>query len=278
MALTVTLLTTRQAEKNGDTAAVCETLRKLDITVLTAGREPSAAAAERIAQSDAVLALGGDGMLLHAAKAAAVQNKPVLGINCGHLGFMAGLEVNEAHLLRALVERTYRVEERLLLDVQLCHDGTPAHRFLAMNEVAINRGANPHMLTLMLSSGDRPVTRYRADGVLVATPSGSTAYSLAAGGPVVSPDVDCLLVTPLCPQAPYARPFVFRGDSRLTVRVGVRHSPPASLAIDGEESRSIGNGDEIVVRQAEQKVRLIQIKPASFFDVLNDKLMKGEPV
>ncbi len=255
--------------------AVCGELERLGAEVLLsrdAGRFPPEDADQLIAASDVVVALGGDGTIIHTAKRAAACNRAVLGVNCGHLGFMAGLEADELEHLSALIDGKYSVEERMLLRVQVLRDGGEARAYLALNEAVVSRGSFSRMIELEVYSGGEPVVRYCADGVIIAAPTGSTAYSLSAGGPIIDPRVDCLLMTPVCPHSLYARSYIFSAGARLSVRP-LLEERETYLTVDGEEGTALHPGEEVHISRADTVVRLIKIKSGDFYDILNQKLM-----
>lgn len=273
----IALITNLQTGRVREAAqAVQHSLESLGAEVLISrdgGRFPPADADYLISHSDVVVALGGDGTIIHTAKRAAACNRAVLGVNCGHLGFMAGLEADEWERLSALIEKDYTVEERMLLRVQVFHEEQEIRSYLALNEAVVSRGSLSRMVELEICSGGEPVARYCADGVIIAAPTGSTAYSLSAGGPIVDPRVNCLLLTPVCPHSLYARPYIFSDSARLSVRplsVGERET---FLTVDGEEGAALLPGEEVRLSRAETVVRLIKIKSGDFYDILNQKLM-----
>ena len=157
-----------------------------------------------LAGSDAAIAIGGDGTIMHVAKAAAAANCPVLGVNGGHLGFLAGIEPEELEALDGLLVGTYTVDERALLAITV-HTAAGERTLLAMNEAVVARGSLSRLVDVTVTAAGRTVMTCRGDGVIIATPTGSTAYSLSAGGPVVDPAVACTLITPVCPHkhSPY---------------------------------------------------------------------------
>lgn len=226
-----------------------------------------------IASCDVVAALGGDGTIMHTAKRAARYFRPVLGINGGHLGFMAGLEADELERLSALMEGQYTIEHRMLLDVVVRREGKEK-RFTAMNEAVVSRGALSRLIELEVTNRDEPIITYRADGLIVATPTGSTAYSLSAGGPVVDPALNCLLLTPVCPHSLYSRSYLFPSDASLVIRpLAESDDTHVFLTVDGEEGPEILGGDSILVSRAGADARLIKLKQTSFYDVLSQKLI-----
>lgn len=251
--------------------AVCDTLRTLGAAVRLPAADTPAACDALLREADVALAFGGDGTMIHAAKHAARFNCPVLGVNCGHLGFMAGLEADELFRLSALMSGDYTVQTRMMLEVTL-HSGADSRTFYALNEAVVSRGSLSRMIGLSVLSDDRPVVTYRADGMILATPTGSTAYSLSAGGPIIDPSVNCLLLTPICPHSLHARSYIFGADAALTVRP-FGEEREMFLTVDGEEGVAVSPTDTITVRRSDRVARMIQIKPAAFYDVLNQKLM-----
>lgn len=251
---------------------VCEALQALGAQLLLPVENaefPCPCADELLSAADAVVALGGDGTIIHTAKRAAAFGKAVLGINCGRLGFTAGLEADELSQLSALIEGNYTVERRMMLDIRAGRE-----RYCALNEAVISRGALSRMIELEVHSGGEKVTSYSADGVIVATPTGSTAYSLSAGGPIVDPAVRCLLMTPICPHSLFARSYIFDEKARLSIRSGVMDGEAdVLLTVDGESGIAVPAGETISVTRYDVDACLIKIKQMSFYDVLGKKLV-----
>ncbi len=253
--------------------AVCAQLQALGAQTLcpASGAFPSPEADELIGASDVVVALGGDGTIIHTAKRAAAFGRAVLGINCGTLGFMAGLEADELGQLAKLIAGEYSIESRMLLEVHV--SGAKERRFYALNEAVVSRGSLSRIVGLDIRNHDRPVMTYEGDGVIVASPTGSTGYSLSAGGPVVDPEVSCLLITPVCPHSLHCRSTIFSADAVLSVRANVERCPEIYLTVDGEEGLRIGERDVVTISRADRAARLIKIKQQSFYDVLTQKLV-----
>ena len=249
---------------------VCEQLQGYGAQVI---ETVLAKADEVLPDVDAVVALGGDGTMMRLAKRAARLDKPLLGVNCGHLGFMAGIESDELSLLHRLVSGDYEIEERRLLEVTaVTEEGTRS--FDALNEAAISRGVTTHMAEFIVRKQDELCATYRADGVIVASPTGSTAYSLSAGGPIVDPQVDCLILTPICPHSLSARPFVLSGDAQLTLSVNPKFATDTVfLSVDGEEGVELTPRDRVCVRRHERSARFIRLKPANFCEILRNKMI-----
>ena len=228
---------------------------------------------ELIENCDVVIVVGGDGTTLNVAKAASVHNKLTLGINAGRLGFMSGLERDELSLLNRLVSGDYEVEERMMINARLDADGK-AEDYICLNDAVITRGDLARLIDVTVKSEGRVITKNRADGMIVATPTGSTAYSMAAGGPVVSPDNSCFVVTPICPHSLVNRSIVFSSDKELEMTVENDKNNTSYLSIDGEKSVAVTKNAKIIISKSKYVAKLIKIKPDSFYEILNKKLLE----
>ena len=227
--------------------------------------------AERAAECDIIIAVGGDGSLIHAARYASVAGVPLLGVNAGGLAFMAGLEGDETEKLSCLLSGDYTVDRRMMLNVQLVDcDGELVYGACCVNDVSVTRGANLHQLTLSLFRNGEFLNSYNADGLIAATPTGSTAYSLSAGGPIIEPAVDGIVVTPVCTHAMMSRSVVLRADALVEITLPYMGSG-AVLSCDGLDAVGLTPGCVIKVRKAAVTCDLIRIKSSSFIDVLKDK-------
>lgn len=228
---------------------------------------------ELIENCDIVIVVGGDGTTLNVAKAASLHNKLTLGINAGRLGFMSGLERDELSLLNRLVSGEYEVEERMMINASLMSEnGT--QDFICLNDAVITRGDLARLIDVTVKSDGRVITKNRADGMIIATPTGSTAYSMAAGGPVVSPDNSCFVVTPICPHSLVNRSIVFSSDKELEITVENDKNNTSYLSIDGEKSVTVTKNSKIIISKSEYVAKLIKIKPESFYEILNKKLLE----
>lgn len=228
---------------------------------------------ELIENCDIVIVVGGDGTTLNVAKAASLHNKLTLGINAGRLGFMSGLERDELSLLNRLVSGDYEVEKRMMIDARLMSEnGT--QDFICLNDAVITRGDLARLIDVTVKSDGRVITKNRADGMIIATPTGSTAYSMAAGGPVVSPDNSCFVVTPICPHSLVNRSIVFSSDKELEITVENDKNNTSYLSIDGEKSVTVTKNSKIIISKSEYVAKLIKIKPDSFYEILNKKLLE----
>ena len=230
--------------------------------------------AENIGDFDLAIAVGGDGTTLNVAKKASFKNIPTLGINAGRLGFMSGLEKNELSLLKNVVDGDFITEERMMLKVDVVQNGLSVGTYHCLNDAVISRGDIARLIDINVSCENRPVTQTRADGMIVSTPTGSTAYSMAAGGPVVSPDNSCFVVTPICPHSLVNRSIVFSSDKELLLTVGSDINTNVYLSIDGSNSIPVDAKTEIRVSKSEYTAKLIKVKPENFYEILNKKIIE----
>lgn len=265
----------RSAQASTLLTTVCERLKNAGAEVVAIGNvgglPSSAEIVAALENCTIAIALGGDGTIMHVAKAAATVGCSVLGINGGHLGFLAGLEQDELAALDGLLDGTYSEESRALLRVTVQKvDGE--HSYLAMNEAVISRGALSRLVDLHIAGDGQEILSCSGDGAIVATPTGSTAYSLSAGGPVVDPSVACMLLTPVCPHTLDSRTRILPSDSVLTVTASAADGGEAFITVDGEENIAFTAADRVTIRQAEERARLIRLKPTTFYDALSRKL------
>ena len=226
--------------------------------------------------AEIVFVLGGDGTLLRAAELARPAGAPLLGINLGKVGFLAEAEAGDLDAaVRQVVAREYEVDERLTLDVTVHHGGALVADSWALNEASVEKGARERMLEVRVDVDGRRLSRYGCDGVICATPTGSTAYAFSAGGPVVWPEVDALLLVPISPHALFSRALVTAPSSTIRIEVDP-HAPPAVLCCDGRRVFDIPPGGVITVRRGARPVRLARLRPQAFTDRLVAKF--GLPV
>ena len=225
---------------------------------------------DQLREADVVIAVGGDGTIIHVAKYAALFQKPVLGINGGRLGFVAGMEANELSILTELAQGHFRCEHRMMLAIR---KDDSDEVYYALNEAVLSRASLSRLIDMEVSCDGRPVVCYQADGVIIATPTGSTAYSLSAGGPIITPTLDCLLMTPVCPHSLYARSYVFEKDAELCLTVRLPHETAAFLTVDGEEGLRLADGDRVHISRAPITADFITLRDTSFYELLNRKLV-----
>jgi NAD+ kinase len=236
------------------------------------------ASAPKLADSDLCIVLGGDGTLLHAARVVAGKPVPVLGVNIGALGFMTEVPRDEAvSMLERVLAGDFRTEPRMLLKVHL-HRG-PAREKLAdaevLNDVVINKGALARMLDLEASIDGAYVTTYKADGVIVSTPTGSTAYSLSAQGPIVYPTMNAVILTPICPHSLAQRPIVVPDDREINLTFKGERTD-VFLTLDGQTGVPMLAGDRVQIQQSKNRLLLVKNPNLDFFAILRAKLKWGE--
>ena len=212
--------------------------------------------------------LGGDGTILRATEICRGTRTPVLGVNLGHVGFLAEADVDDLHaVVQGVVDRTYQVEERLTVEVSVTVGGTVVATNWALNEATVEKASRERMLELVVEIDDRPVSRWGCDGVVCATPTGSTAYNFSAGGPVVWPEVEALLMVPISAHALFARPLVVSPSSTLAIEV-VGEAAAGVLWCDGRRAADLPRGARVEVRRSDTPARLARLHEAPFADRL----------
>ena len=224
---------------------------------------------------DVAITVGGDGTIIHAAKYAACADIPLIGVNVGRLGFAADLEADDIGALNLLLSGDYVIDKRFLLDIEVQSRG-PSKHYLAVNDAVIAHGKLSKIVDFSLCLNGEEISKYRADGLLFATPTGSTAYSLSAGGPIISPQMDCILMTPVCPHSLFSRSVLFEGGSTLSVSAKIPDGCSCVLTVDGEVNINIGEADRVIIRKSDQKLKLISINKLNFYRKLNRKLRERE--
>lgn len=227
-------------------------------------------------ETDLLLVLGGDGTLLSAAREVAPRNKPVLPINLGSLGFLTSFTLDELYpALEETLAGRLIASERVMLKATLLRNGKAEGEQAVLNDVVINKGALARMTELRLSLDGDFVCRYRADGLIVATPTGSTAYSLSAGGPIVHPSVEAIVITPICPHTLSDRPLVVRDSSLVEISL-METADSVYLTLDGQKGVELQRRDRIRIVRAPQKLMLIQPPRKPYYEILRSKLKWGE--
>lgn len=226
---------------------------------------------------DTVITVGGDGSMLHAAKNIVDYEKPILCINAGHLAFMAGLESDELNLLKNLIDGDYHLDKRMLLDCTLIRNGKAFYKNHVINDAVVARGTSMKMPNMLVHCDGRLIGKYRSDGLIVATPTGSSAYSLAAGGPVIDPSIDAIVVTPICPHSLFSRSVVFASSDKIQLTWNPEY-PFADpiLSVDGEGSLPLEEGDIVSIEKSDKYANFIRIKKDNFYEILQHKLAGTE--
>jgi NAD+ kinase len=225
---------------------------------------------------DLVIVLGGDGTLLAAARAVAKDNIPILAVNLGSLGFLTEVPVSELYAtFEAVEQKRVTRDSRSLLQCCVHRRGDCIAEYLALNDIVVTKGTLARMAEVDVFVNDQFVAHYKADGVIVSTPTGSTAYSLAAGGPILEPSVDAFVITPVSPHALTNRPLVVKDSAEIAIVV--RNTPDeAFLTVDGQVGMPVLEGDRVVCKKSEHQVHLLRLPGRTFFDVLRTKLKWGE--
>lgn len=222
--------------------------------------------------SDMIVVLGGDGTIMESARQAALRETPVLGINLGRLGYLAELEMNELDLLDKVMAGEYRIDKRTMLNATIIGANQKEKQSgYALNDAVISNGFVSRIIDLQLSEGGTFINTYRADGLIISTPTGSTAYSMSAGGPVADPRISCFCVTPVCPQMLSARPILFPDDATLEVKHVCRREKVLYLTLDGKINFELMKNDVVRITKSNLFASIIRVKQQSFYDKLRQK-------
>ncbi len=224
-----------------------------------------------LSTADAVICFGGDGTILHMAKTATRHGIPILGVNIGTMGFMAELEGSELQLLSRLAQDDYAIDSRMMLDVTVHRERDIIFHDICLNDVVITKGAVARIVHLAVKCDGVQAMECGGDGVIVATPTGSTAYSLSAGGPIVEPDANSILVTPICAHDVASRGFIASEKRVITVNLTHNARRNAFLSVDGGKALRMNMGDLVTIRKSNLATKLIRLKDWSFYDVVNMK-------
>lgn len=224
-----------------------------------------------LGNTELVICFGGDGTILHMAKAATRRGVPILGVNIGTMGFMAELEASELDQLARLAKDDYRVDSRMMLDVTVQRDRDILFHDICLNDVVVTKGAVARIVHLQVDCDGIQAMECGGDGVIVATPTGSTAYSVSAGGPIVEPEAKVILVTPICPHEMGSRSIVASEKRVITLGLSRNARRNAFLSVDGGKAVRLNMGDVATVKKSALETRLIRLKDRSFYDVVNAK-------
>ena len=241
---------------------------------LFAGYRPQSLVHE-LKTADLLLTLGGDGTILHLAKLAALNRVPMLGVNMGGLGFVAELEAGELEQLRKLKDWNFEMEQRMMVDVSVQRDGRQIYSNLGLNDAVVREGPISHVIHLKISSDGRHLTDIAGDGVNIATPTGSTAYSLSAGGPVVEPVAQTLVVCPICTHSMRFSSYVLSPERTLTIELERNGRKPVYLFVDESRAFSLKADDKVIVRRSKHVTRLARLTEKSFCEIFAQKMLPG---
>lgn len=259
-----------------------ELVEKLGIFLKNSGIEPylpdsiccsaynSAPEDELFRIADVIITIGGDGTIIRYAKIAAECDKPILGINAGRMGYLANVEQDEYQLLKNLSSGDYTVENRMMLEIEVTEDGKKQGTYYALNDAVITGGFISRIIDISANIEGECVN-YRADGLVVATPTGSTAYSMSAGGPIIDPKMDCMCITPICSFALSSKPVIVGADQTVVFKAGSRKRIDIYLTVDGRRTAGIKPNTEVKIKKSQRVVKLIRLKERSFYKTLSVK-------
>lgn len=220
--------------------------------------------------ADYAITFGGDGTILHAARSACEHGVPVLGVNLGHKGFIAELEMRDLDMLKNLISGPVRTEKRMMIDVTLIRRGRAIYSDFALNDVVV--GSMGRTLPISAYGDERKITSFSGDGIIVATPTGSTAYNLSAGGPILEPDTENIIITPICPHTLFAKGFVLSPNRTVTVELEDFGRKSAYLSTDGAKPVTLEPHDRIAVTRSKKVAELIKLNERSFYERVSEKL------
>ena len=221
--------------------------------------------------ADLLNCFGGDGTMLHASKAATKAGVPILGVNIGTMGFMTELESGEMQQLRRLAQDDYTLEERMMLQIRAIHEGQTVLEEVALNDAVITTGAVARIVQMAVSCDDVEMMRFGGDGVILATPTGSTAYSMSAGGPIVEPAAENIVITPICAHDMCTKAVVTSSHHTISVEIGRIGRKNAFLSVDGGRALRLSTGDRIEATRAAFTTKLVHLSNRGFFDIVKNK-------
>jgi len=228
---------------------------------------------ELVENSDMIISLGGDGTILSTARIIGHRQIPILGVNLGKLGFLAEVLPSDAfEFIKRICKGDYRIEDRMVLEAKVKEEGVI---YFGLNDIVIDKAGSTRVVDIETYINDEYLITYTADGLIISTPTGSTAYSLAAGGPIVTPSSEVITLTPICPHTLTARPIVIPGDSIIKVKIEF-YDKEILLTADGQIEHKLKPPVEILVKKADYKIKLVKRPEVSYFDLLRSKLMWGK--
>ena len=224
--------------------------------------------------ADIIITIGGDGTIIRYAKRAALDGKPVLGINAGRMGYLANIEQNELRQLSKLKTGAYKIEKRMMLSVKVCENGRVLNEYSALNDAVITSGFISRIIDISASvSGD--TISYRADGLILSTPTGSTAYSMSAGGPIIDPATESICITPICSHSLSAKPILLGAYTLIKIKAYSKKRTDIFLTVDGRKVSAVKPYTEILVTKSKQAVKLVRLNDRSFYKTLSYKFTDG---
>ena len=226
---------------------------------------------EELQDADLLICFGGDGTILHASKAATRAGVPILGVNIGTMGFMAELESSELKELSRLASGEYSVEERMMLHVRAEHEGQVVLEEDALNDAVITKGAVARIIQMAVSCDDVEMMSFGGDGVIICTPTGSTAYSMSAGGPIVEPTAQNIIITPICAHDMRTKTVVTSAQRVISVEIGRIGRKNAFLSVDGGRALRLNTGDKVTITRSADVTKLVHLSEKSFFEIVKNK-------
>ncbi len=222
--------------------------------------------------AELVIVLGGDGTMLNVAEPCGRMNIPILGINLGKVGFMAEVNVCDIkNAVEAVLSENFKIQKRMMLDIRVIKNGLETANYCALNDVVVSKSDAP-MIDIVVYADDEKINEYKADGLIISTPTGSTGYSLSAGGPVADPSMELFIASPICPHNLHARPTLMSCTKTIELQLSEELGHKASVSVDGNTKEHITLGDKIIIKKSEYYVNIIKIGSQSFYDVLVEKL------
>jgi NAD+ kinase len=225
---------------------------------------------------DWLVVLGGDGTLLGAARRLGRHGIPILGVNLGGLGFLTGIPLERLYpAIEMMIDNGLEVESLVMLEAAVVRDGEEVCRFQVLNDMVINKGTLARIIDLDVSINEEFLTTFRADGLIISTPTGSTAYNLSAGGPILYPTMEAFILTPICPFTLSNRPIIIPDTSRIQIRMGKESEETVILTFDGQVGFGLQHGDQVILYKSSEKIRLLRPPDHSYFRILRTKLMWG---
>jgi NAD+ kinase len=225
---------------------------------------------------DWVVVLGGDGTLLGASRKVGRHGVPILGVNLGGLGFLTGIPLDKLYpVIEMMIGGRLEVETRVMLETRVLREEKEVLRFQVLNDVVINKRALARIIDLDVTINDEFLTTFRADGLIISTPTGSTAYNLAAGGPILYPTMETFVLTPICPFTLTNRPIIIPNTATIQIRMGKESKETVILTFDGQVGFDLFFGDEVIINKSKEKIRLLRPPDQSYFKILRTKLMWG---
>ena len=269
----VAIITNKKKDIDGKITQKCQNILKEKFQVSLYDGMDEKITKETMEGSIAAVIIGGDGTILSSAHVGAQTDVPLLGINMGHMGFLADVELSELEdALKSLVEGNYSIEERFMLSGELHKKDGTNYSFTALNDFMISRASYTRMVALDIWVDNHFVASYEGDGVVIATPTGSTAYSLSAGGPVVDASLSVSIITPVCPHTMSSKPMIVPGNSKIIIKFKNIFDNVSKLTCDGQRGEEISDGDTIYIQGSALKTKLIKISDRCFYEILHKKL------